>query len=384
MAERLADGLEDAGPRDGGGVDWLVTGATGFLGRRLVPELLARTDARVHCVVRAACDADARSRLGPVAADPRVVAHAGDVSVPGMGLDSARWRALARSVGHVVHAAASTSLALPFDAHAIANLHGAREVARFVRAGATKTLHHVSSLAVLASTDLAVARLDEAVVLAPDTRVFGPYAQSKHAAESLLRRAVPDVRILRPGLLTGDSSTGAAAAACPLRAFLRAVAATGCVALPDEDLRVDVTPIDHAARALADLVTAQHERLGGRECRRATCAPADRPVVHVASERGASLGDLVRALRRRYVVDVVAPAELLRRARARLSRDGALALVASAYRLLGADAQRDADLFLHTGRVFPGDALASITGRAAPPIDDALLDRYVACVEVPA
>jgi hypothetical protein len=123
-----------------------------------------------------------------------------------------------------------------------------------------------------------------------------------------------------------------------------------------------VTPIDHAARAIADVITA----------------PSSPAVVHVASEHGASLADLVRALRRRVAVDVVAPAEFLRRARARLPRDGALALVASAYRLLGADARRDADLFLHTGRVFPGAVLTSITGRVAPPVDDALLDRYVA------
>jgi thioester reductase-like protein len=343
------------------GEDWLLTGATGFLGRRLLTELLARTRATIHCVVRGS-DADrARARLGPLADHARLVVHAGDVSAAAMGLTAERWSDLAGRVGHVVHAAASTSLALPFEAHAIANIHGAREIARFAGTGARKTVHHVSSLAVLASSDFAAERLDEEVTLPPDARVFGPYAQSKHAAEALLRRAVPELRIVRPGLLTGDSVTGDAAASCPLYAFLRTVAAAGCVPLPPGDLRVDITPVDHAARAIAELVTTPH----------------DHPVVHVASEHGASLRDLVRALRRHTTVDEGSANDFLRRARTHLTQGSALALVASAYRLVGADAPRDADLFLHTGRVFPGAVLASITGRRAPEIDDALLDRYV-------
>jgi thioester reductase-like protein len=316
--------------------------------------------------VRAVDDREARERLGRAAFDPRVVAHAGDVSAPAMGLAPDGWRELTRAVGHVVHAAASVSLALSFDSLEKVNVRGALEVARFVRSGGAKTLHHVSSLAVLASTTSEREILDEETVLAGHERVLGAYPQSKAVAEAVLRRSVEDLRIIRPGLLTGDTATGASAPRCPLFTFLRAIAALGCVPEADFDaLRVDVTPIDCAARAMAIAIAS----------------PGGVSRLHVASERGASLGELVRAVRRRTEVRVVSPDAFLRDARSRLPREGALAIVASAHRLLGTDAHRGADLFLHTGRLFPSELLRSFDPDArwtAPTVDDALLDRYVA------
>jgi amino acid adenylation domain-containing protein/thioester reductase-like protein len=395
LAERLLGehGLVEANAgRDreaADGDDWLLTGATGFLGRRLLAELLSRTSAhgsRVHCLVRAANDAAARARLGELGHHRRVVAHAGDVSAPRLGLPFECWQDLTRRVVHVLHAAASLSLALSFDTLDATNVRGAVEVARFVSTGAAKRLHHVSSLAVLASTDLGeetlvtfegsprapkrqarpaplrFASLDERTVLYPETRVVGAYAQTKCVAEALFRRTVADLQVIRPGLLTADSVTSVGSATCPLASFLRAARALGCLPVARDDwLRVDVTPIDLASRAIADVVTAaRHE-----------------PVVHVASHTGASLADLVRALREHAPLERVPRDEFLRRAQARLSRDTALAFVAASFRLLECDAQRGADLFLHTGRLFPCTPLERITGRRMPPIDDALLSRYV-------
>jgi hypothetical protein len=80
--------------------------------------------------------------------------------------------------------------------------------------------------------------------------------------------------------------------------------------------------------------------------------------------------------RGRADIRTVSQAEFLAKARASLARPNALALVAATHRLLGADAQRGADLFLHTGRRFPCRALASL-GHAIPEPDAALLLRYV-------
>jgi hypothetical protein len=100
--------------------------------------------------------------------------------------------------------------------------------------------------------------------------------------------------------------------------------------------------------------------------------------VHVASERGASLASLVRALREHGHVATVSPADFLQAARDHLSRDAALAFVSWAHRLLGTDSHRGADLFLHTGRVFPCRVLEAITGARLPDPDQTLLSRYVA------
>jgi len=362
VADRLVGELPSGEAMSRNGTDWLVTGATGFLGARLVRELLRLTDAQIHCLVRGESDAAARARLGELATEARVVVHAGDVGAPWLGLTERSWHELSRAVGHVVHAAAAVNLVLSFDALARSNVRGALEIARFIRAGARKELDHVSSLAVLVATDEAEGTLDERSALSPRARVFGGYAQTKVVAEALVRRLVPHARVLRPGLLTGDSVTGACAPRCQLASFLRQIAALGCI--PDgehERLRVDVTPVDHAARALARLATSTHE------ARR----------VHVASARGASLADLVRALRRRGPVEVVGVAEFRRRARAALPRDVAMALASSSYRLLGGDPHRDADLFLLTDRSFDTSRAVEVTGTSCPVADAALLARYV-------
>jgi amino acid adenylation domain-containing protein/thioester reductase-like protein len=365
LAERLATELEPGSAASARGEEWLVTGATGFLGRHLLAELLARTSARIHCVVRAANDAEARLRLGTLGENARIVAHAGDVSAHRFGLGEAPWHELARRVGHVLHAAASLSLSLPFAALEATNVRGTLEVARFVLAGHEKALHQVSSLAVLASTDLLEERLDEWTRAGPEVRVFGPYAQTKWVSETFLRSAVPDLQIVRPGLLTAHSRTALSSRACPLASFIRSVARLGCLPVADDEaLLVDVTPVDYAARAIAEAVTSRTRP----------------PILHVASERGASLADLLRAMRRHTAIERVSRDQFLRRARARLTKDDALALIATSFRLLGTDEQRAADLFLHTGRSFPCVPLAELSGRSEKwvDVDDDLLSRYVA------
>jgi hypothetical protein len=139
------------------------------------------------------------------------------------------------------------------------------------------------------------------------------------------------------------------------------VSALRCLPEVDQDLlRVNVTPIDRAVTAIVELIIR-----GPRV-----------PVVHVAGEHGTSLRELQRALCGFVEMDAVPTTEFLRRARERLSRHNALALVTSSYRLVGADERRDADLFLNTRRRFPGEVLGSATGVVLAPVDDQLLARY--------
>ncbi len=363
VVDRLAraelENVRDAGRA---GDDLLVTGATGFLGRRLLPLLLSGSDARIHCLVRARDDDHARARLAEVWLDsPRIVAHAGDASAPRLGLSSSTWCDLRARVGQVVHLAAAVNQVLSFEMLAAANVTAALEVARFTReAGAFLT--HVSTLAVLAASDVAESVLDETTEVTRSTHLFGGYAQSKYVAEEIVRRVAPRHQVVRPGLLTGDSVTGVAADSCPLATFLRALAQLGCVPRAlDASPRVDVTPVDHAARVLAALVLH----------------PAADRLVHLSSARGVALADLVRAVRARVDLAEVDADTFVERVRRHLSRESVLAVAAASYRLLGREVARDADLFLLTGRVFDGALAEQLTGLSCPPADDALLRRYV-------
>jgi hypothetical protein len=126
--------------------------------------------------------------------------------------------------------------------------------------------------------------------------------------------------------------------------------------------------VNHAAGALAALLRAPSP---------SSPAAAVAPLVHLSSPRGATLADLVRAVRSRVDLAEVDGDTFVQRVRARLSRESALTVAAASYRLLGREVARDADLFLLTGRVFDSSLAARLTGHVCPPADDALLLRYV-------
>jgi nonribosomal peptide synthetase DhbF len=99
----------------------LLTGATGFLGRELLAELLSRSDARITCLIRANSDEEATRRLQSVLAangrasavqgiGRRVHALAGELSERDLGLGEVRYAALANRLDSIVHSAAEVSI----------------------------------------------------------------------------------------------------------------------------------------------------------------------------------------------------------------------------------------------------------------------------------
>ncbi|MFC9892531.1 SDR family oxidoreductase [Nocardia sp. NPDC127579] len=176
---------------------YLVTGATGFIGRYFIPELLER-QGDIHVLVRpgraqaeryAACARawDAGDRVRPV--------H-GDLGAPKLGirpdwLDAHRGR-----IDHVVH------LAVGYDAHTGDN--GTRnlvEAAADLKAG---LLHHVSTVEVAgASEGLFTEDMFETGQVLTE-----PAQRAKFDAEKTVRESALPWRIYRPSIVIGHSETG--------------------------------------------------------------------------------------------------------------------------------------------------------------------------------
>jgi thioester reductase-like protein len=339
-----------------------VTGATGFLGARLVAELARQSGRPVHMLVRASDTDDALGRVRRAFEDARldwisspVGTWDGDATARNLGLSDDLYARLAERVSCVVHVAGAVNQVLSLEDQLDANVRSAAEVVRFARDGRRKRLYHVSTLATLLSTDLSAPIVDEHSDPLEAQVVHGGYAQSKWIGEAVVRAALAESCIVRPGLLTGDTRTGIASRHCPLAWFLHGLARVGAVPEGDhEHLRVDVTPVDWAAAALAAHVVDGHEA----------------QVLHLSSERGASLAELLRALAAEgFPVSPVAPAVFVERVRTLLPRDAAMALLGASPRLLGGEAHRDLDLFLLTDR--------TLRAAAHPSVDDALLRFYV-------
>lgn len=237
----------------------LVTGATGFVGAHLLRTLLDGGAARVVCLVRGDGHADRvrmtmeRYGVWRTGDEQRIETVAGNLAMPGLGLDASTQARLREEPDAIFHAAAEVDWVQPYAALRTANVAGTRELLRLASAGRPAAFHFLSSLAVCYSTqsDDACEQLD------PMTHAGGihlGYAQTKAVAEALVReagrRGLP-VRILRPALIAGDSRTGRSNVDDLVSLMLR-----GCVhmgAAPDLDWTLDAVPVEHVTRCITGL-----------------------------------------------------------------------------------------------------------------------------------
>ena len=136
----------------------LLTGATGFVGRFVLRDLLClEGDLVVHCLVRASDGEDGQQRLraameeaeiwdGAFAARIRVVE--GDLSEARFGLGPDRFADLARRIDAVYHFAAEVSLSTSYDAIRKTNAFGMRNVLELCLHTRRKHLFHASTMGV--------------------------------------------------------------------------------------------------------------------------------------------------------------------------------------------------------------------------------------------
>ncbi|MCC8361596.1 SDR family oxidoreductase [Lysobacter sp. A6] len=184
---------------------YFVTGATGFLGRHLVGNLLKRKGP-IHVLVRK----DSRKKFDAIAAKmgwdmKRVVVVEGDMAAPKCGLSAAQLRALNGKVKHFFHLAAIYDLTAKAEAQRVANVDGTQNALDLAAAIGAGCFHHTSSIAA-AGLYPGVWRedmFDEAEGL------DDPYLRTKHDSEGLVRKEKRiKWRIYRPGMVVGHSKTG--------------------------------------------------------------------------------------------------------------------------------------------------------------------------------
>jgi amino acid adenylation domain-containing protein/thioester reductase-like protein len=242
----------------------LLTGASGFLGAFLLRELLVRTDAKIYCLVRAGDGEQALARLrgnlaslhiaeGQFAA--RVLALAGDMARPFLGLSGADFEMLTATLDSIYHCGSTVNFIWPYAGLKAANVLGMQELLRVASRGCVKRVHLVSTLHVFSSREAAAGRelREEDLPDDPEGLSLG-YTQSKWVAEQLAieaRRRGISVDIFRPGRIWGDSHSGACQRHDFLWLLLKACIETGVA--PQFDGPVNVIPVDYASKAIVHL-----------------------------------------------------------------------------------------------------------------------------------
>jgi thioester reductase-like protein len=129
-------------------MQYFVTGATGFIGKRLVKALLARRGAVVHFLVRPGSESKLpalREYWG--AGAQRAHPVTGDLTTRKLGVTTEDIKALKGHVDTVYHLAAVYDLGADAESQIQVNIEGTRHVCEFAKAVEAGHLHHVSSIA---------------------------------------------------------------------------------------------------------------------------------------------------------------------------------------------------------------------------------------------
>jgi nucleoside-diphosphate-sugar epimerase len=194
-----------------------VTGASGFIGRSLVPRLLASTDHRITFLTRrpipefAAGVATARAVIGDL-------------------LDAATYRSALEDADIVIHLAAATGRASPGEFDRI-NVEGTRTLVAACQSANVRRFLHVSTIAA-----------------GYQDQRYSAYSKTKSAAEAIVRQSGLDFVILRPTIVLGAQS--------PVWLTLMKIAGLPVVPLPQGGRPVVVQPIhvDDVVRGIERIV----------------------------------------------------------------------------------------------------------------------------------
>ncbi len=187
-------------------MQYFVTGATGFIGKRLVKALLARRGTTVHFLVRPGSE-------GKLAAlyeywgvsKTRAVPVTGDLTARKLGVGGDDLKALKGKIAGVYHLAAIYDLGADEESQVRVNIEGTRNVCEFAKAVDAGHLHHVSSIAAAGLYE-GVFRED---MFEEAEGLEHPYFMTKHESEKIVRKEckVPWT-VYRPAVVVGDSKTG--------------------------------------------------------------------------------------------------------------------------------------------------------------------------------
>jgi NAD(P)-dependent dehydrogenase (short-subunit alcohol dehydrogenase family) len=234
-------------------MSYFVTGATGFIGRNLVEQLLER-EGTIYVLVREGSRGrleELKNRWG--APDGRIVPVIGDLSQEKLGCED-QIEELRGKIDHFFHLAAIYDMTADAESQRVANVEGTREALKLAEELDAKRFHMVSSIA---AAGLYKGTFTEDMFAEAEKVENHPYFQTKHESEAVVREEskVP-WRVYRPGIVVGHSETGEMDKIDGPYYFFKLLQRARN-ALPQwfpgvgiEGRKINIVPVDYVARAM--------------------------------------------------------------------------------------------------------------------------------------
>ncbi len=187
-------------------MQYFVTGATGFIGKRLVKKLLARRGSTVYFLMRE----ESAAKLPDLLAywgvgKTRAIPVYGDLTSKKLGVATDVIKSLKGQIDHLYHLAAVYDLSADEEAQTAVNIEGTRSMVEFAQAIDAGHVHHVSSIAAAGLYE-GVFRED---MFEEAENLDHPYFLTKHESEKIVRKECKRPwTVYRPAMVVGDSTTG--------------------------------------------------------------------------------------------------------------------------------------------------------------------------------
>ena len=186
-------------------MSYFVTGATGFIGRNLVPELLDHREGDIFVLVRKG-SLPRMEKLIRRWDTNRVIPVTGDLTKANLGV-AKKWITEHKGkIDHFFHLAAIYDMTADDETNETMNVGGTRSAVQLAEALAVGCFHQVSSVAAAGEYR---GTFDE-TMFDEGQHLPSPYHRTKFESEKIVREeaSVP-WRVYRPAVVVGDSQTGA-------------------------------------------------------------------------------------------------------------------------------------------------------------------------------
>jgi thioester reductase-like protein len=230
-----------------------ITGATGFLGKYLVAQLAPHVE-KIFVLTR-------NTSKNSFSHISNVILVKGDITHSDIFSSDTDRLNILNNVDIFVHAAALYDIKGSYSDLYLHNVLGTQNILSLLKkSSALKAFYYVSTIAVADENSY---YLDEYSL--PERKVFSDYySQTKYAAEKLVRMdslKVP-LRIIRPGIIVGDSQTGAMEKIDGPYYFIEAIKKLKTVLnftpyLPlafNPNTKIPMIPVDHCANCIKDVI----------------------------------------------------------------------------------------------------------------------------------